>query len=57
MIFEAVSDVDIRIVRARWRLLHAVWCENTDDVELARAAIDVLLELRYEISQAGASVA
>jgi hypothetical protein len=56
MIFEAVTDVDIRIVRARWLWLHAVWGENPDEVEVARAAIDVLLERRYEITQAAAAV-
>jgi hypothetical protein len=54
MIFEAISDVDIRIVQARWRWLHAVWGESTDDVEVARVAIDALLEHRYEIMQAAA---
>jgi hypothetical protein len=56
MIFEAISDVDIRIVRARWRWLHAVWGESTDDVEEARVAIDALLERRYEITAAATAV-
>ncbi|MEP7179329.1 MAG: hypothetical protein ABI775_09595 [Pseudonocardiales bacterium] len=57
MISEAVSDVDVRIVRARWLWLHAVWGEDPDEVEVARAAIDVLLERRYEITRASAPVA
>jgi hypothetical protein len=57
MISEAISDVDIRIVRARWRLMHALWGENTDDVDVARAAIDALLERRYELTQNSAPVA
>jgi hypothetical protein len=57
MIFEQVSDVDIRIVRARWHWLHAVWGDNVVEVERARAAVDALLERRYEITQAAAPVA
>jgi hypothetical protein len=57
MISEAVSNIDIRIVRARWRLMHAVWGENSGDVEVARAAIDALLERRYELTRAAAPVA
>jgi hypothetical protein len=56
MIFEAVTDVDIRIVRARWLWLHAVSGDNSDEVEVARAAIDVLLEHRYQITQAAAAI-
>ena len=57
MISEAVSDIDIRIVRARWRLMHALWGENTADAQVARAAIDALLERRYELTRASAPVA
>jgi hypothetical protein len=57
MISEAVADVDIRIVRARWVWLHAVWGENADEVEVARVAIDLLLERRYEITHTAAAVA
>lgn len=37
--------------------MHALWGENIDDVEVARAAIDVLLERRYEITRAAVPVA
>jgi hypothetical protein len=57
MFFESVSDVDVQILRARWHWLHAVWGENADQVEVARAAVDVLLERRYEITKAAAPVA
>lgn len=57
MIIETIGDVDTRIVNARWRWLHGVWEENVDEVELARVAIDVLLERRFEITQAAAPVA
>ena len=57
MIFDSVSDVDINIVRARWRWLHAVWGEDADEVEVARAAVDVLLQRRYEIAKTAAPVA
>jgi hypothetical protein len=56
MIFEAVSDVDILIVQARWHLLHAVWGDNIYEADAARAAIDALLERRHEITQAAAPV-
>jgi hypothetical protein len=57
MTIETIADVDTRIVNARWRLLHGTWADNVDEVELARVAIDVLLERRYQITQASAPVA
>lgn len=53
----AIANVDSQIVSAHWRWLHAVWEEDVDQVERARAAVDVLLERRFEIMQAAAAAA
>jgi hypothetical protein len=54
MSIETIGDVDARIEDIRWRGLHGHWDANVDEVELARLAIDVLLERRYEIMHAAA---
>jgi hypothetical protein len=57
MILQAVAEVDVLIIQARWHWLHAVWGDNVLEAEAARAAIDALLERRHEITQAAAPVA
>jgi hypothetical protein len=52
MTVETIADVDIQIVSARWRWLHSAWAGNVDEVVRAKAAIDVLLDRRYELMQA-----
>jgi hypothetical protein len=52
MTVETIADVDIQIVSARWRWLHSTWEENADAVERAKVTIDLLLERRYELTQA-----
>jgi hypothetical protein len=54
MIIETIADVDTQIVNARWRWWHGAWEKNVDQVDGAKAAIDVLLERRYELMQAAA---
>ena len=51
---EAVAEVDSQLVNARWRWLHAVWEQDAGRVEETTAAIDALLELRFEIMQSAA---
>jgi hypothetical protein len=55
MIIETIADVDTQIVNARWRWWHGAWEKNVDQVDGAKAAIDVLLERRYELMQAAAA--
>jgi hypothetical protein len=55
MTVETVADVDIQIVSARWRWLHSACQANADEVVRAKAAIDVLLDRRYELTQAAAA--
>jgi hypothetical protein len=55
MTVETIADVDVQIVSARWRLLHGVWGENVDAVNRAKAALDALLERRYELMQTAAA--
>jgi len=52
MSIQTVGEVDAQIVNAHWRWLHGVWEDNAEEMRLARAAIDALLERRYEIVQA-----
>jgi hypothetical protein len=54
MSIETIADVDTRIDDFRWRWLHCVWDATVDEVELAKLAIDVLLERRHEIMHAAA---
>jgi len=55
MTVETIADVDIQIVSARWRWLHSAWEGNLDAVDRAKAAVDALLERRYELIQAPAA--
>jgi len=57
MITETLTDVDTQIVNARWQWLHCVWEERAHEIELARVAIDVLLERRHEIMLAATPAA
>jgi hypothetical protein len=52
---ETIADIDVEIVSARWRWLHGGWEENVDAVNRAKAAIDLLLERRYNLMQAAAA--
>lgn len=47
-----VAEIDSELVAAYWRRLHAVWDENVEQLDEARAAIDVLLDRRFELMQA-----
>jgi hypothetical protein len=49
MIIETIADVDTQIVNARWRSWHGEWEANLEQVGQAKAAIDELLERRYEL--------
>jgi hypothetical protein len=51
MIIETIADVDTQLVNARWRWWHGRWAQNIDQVDGAKAVIDVLLERRYELMQ------
>jgi hypothetical protein len=57
MMVETIADVDAKIVSTRWRWLHGTWEGNLDAVERAKAAIDVLLERRYELMQVATAAA
>jgi hypothetical protein len=57
MNIETIADVDTQIVNARWRWWHGTWEKNVDQVDRAKAAIDVLLERRYELMQAADAAA
>jgi hypothetical protein len=54
MTTDTVTDVDTQIVNARWQWLHCVWEQRVHDIELARVAVDVLLERRHELMLAAA---
>jgi hypothetical protein len=55
MIIETIADVDTQIVNARWRWWHGAWEKNVDQVDGGKAAIEVLMERRYELMQAAAA--
>ncbi len=55
--FETIAEVDTQIVMARWRVWHGVWERNSEQVESAKKAIDVLLDRRYELMPAGSVAA
>jgi hypothetical protein len=55
MIIETIADVDTQLVNARWRWWHGAWEKNADQVDGAKAVIDMLLERRYELMQAAAT--
>jgi hypothetical protein len=55
MIIELIADIDTQIVNARWGWWHGSWEDNIDEVDCAKAAIDVLLDRRYELMQAVAA--
>jgi hypothetical protein len=57
MTIESIADVDTEIINARWRMWHGGWEDNADQVDLAKAAIDLLLERRYELMRAAKTVA
>jgi hypothetical protein len=57
MIIKTIADIDTQIVNARWRWWHGAWEKNVDQVDAAKAAIDVLLERRYEFMQAADNAA
>jgi hypothetical protein len=57
MIIKTIADIDTQIVNARWRWWHGAWEKNVDLVDAAKAAIDVLLERRYEFMQAADNAA
>jgi hypothetical protein len=46
-----VAEIDSELVAAYWRRLHAVWDEDVEQLDEARAAIDVLLDRRLELTQ------
>lgn len=48
----AIAVVDSEIINAHWRRLHAMWAEDIEELERARAAIDLLLDRRIELMQA-----
>jgi hypothetical protein len=54
---ETVAGVDAQLVNARWRLLHAVWEKDADQLEQSRIAIDQLLEQRFEMTRARSAAA
>jgi hypothetical protein len=41
------ADIDVQLVAARWRHLHAVWADDADRVRETAATLDRLLELRH----------
>ena len=47
-----VADIDSELVVAYWQRLHAVWDEDVQRLDEARATIDVLLDRRFELTQA-----
>ncbi|MEP7178531.1 MAG: hypothetical protein ABI775_05545 [Pseudonocardiales bacterium] len=55
MTVETIADIDVQIVSARWRWLHGTWDDKVDAVNRAKAAIDLLLERRYELMRAAAA--
>lgn len=50
--YRELADVDSELITLYWRRLHATWEEDVEGLEEAKAAIDVLLERRFELMQA-----
>jgi hypothetical protein len=51
MIADTIAGLDAEIINARWRWWHGAWSRNVIQVECAKAAIDALLDRRYELMQ------
>jgi hypothetical protein len=55
MTAETIADVDVQLIRTRWRWLHSSWGGNVEAVDRAKSALDALLERRYALMQATAA--
>lgn len=45
----STAEIDVKLVAARWRHLHAVWAGDLDEVDRTAATLDDLLEERHYV--------